>query len=573
MGPSRRLRNRLVWDPANDMMRIWRLITYHDPTVIPMVTTSHLYCEVGGVLHSRVVSNPHIFLIICQDMDPFGIDLQALFSGLENQGIRYVFHMCGLRDIPSQTRLIEFEGIENVEDLANYTDNEIDAMADRNSKRSPAATRVQMGLARTKALKAITHWVRKKIREGADCDLLELTPALIAQLIMEINATAGKRDSDSKLYYPDSFSATDYKNWIKKVENYLDSRTGKSGVPLSYVIRPAGVNPHDATDEYTRAMWAASFETPQYREDNREVYHLFKDLLTKTEGATWFEKVRDGDGRAAHLLLREHYIGEAHDMRRAAAANAKLESLFWKNEASFSFEKFLTRMNEAFKELEDAGQPLYPQQKVQWLLRGVKNDDIQVQTTMGIIRDRYLTDFDSACLTLSRTVSTRFVSVESNRNKRTIGAVQSNGRGNQQGRGRGRGRHGSARGRGGRSDGRMKVTMNGVDVTDVSRSFTSDEWDKLRVVGGHTYVYQRREYLSGRGGRDGRSGQRGRAAGRGDRSGERPSGTDDVPRIVGATNTSTDIVEYNASSSSNASQSTSDRGGQNGGRFGPRRAN
>jgi hypothetical protein len=35
-----------------------------------------------------------------------------------------------------------------------------------------------------------------------------------------------------------------------------------------------------------------------------------------------------------------------------------LESLFWKNEAAFPFEKFLTRMNEAFKELEDAQQPL-----------------------------------------------------------------------------------------------------------------------------------------------------------------------------------------------------------------------
>jgi hypothetical protein len=73
-------------------------------------------------------------------------------------------------------------------------------------------------------------------------------------------------------------------------------------------------------------MWAASFETPQYREDIREVYHLFKDFLTKTEEATWFEKVRDGNGRAAHLLLREHYIGEAHDMQSAATANAKLES-------------------------------------------------------------------------------------------------------------------------------------------------------------------------------------------------------------------------------------------------------
>jgi hypothetical protein len=39
---------------------------------------------------------------------------------------------------------------------------------------------------------------------------------------------------------------------------------------------------------------------------------MFKDLLTKTEGATWFKKVNDGDGRAAHLLLRKHYGGKAH---------------------------------------------------------------------------------------------------------------------------------------------------------------------------------------------------------------------------------------------------------------------
>ena len=69
---------------------------------------------------------------------------------------------------------------------------------------------------------------------------------------------------------PTPFSATDYKNWIKKVENYLDSRTGKSGVPLSYVIRPAGVNPADATDEYTRTMWAASFETQQLTHNSRK---------------------------------------------------------------------------------------------------------------------------------------------------------------------------------------------------------------------------------------------------------------------------------------------------------------
>ena len=163
-------------------------------------------------------------------MEPAEIDLNVMFPGLENQGIRYVFHMCGLRDIPSQTRLIEYEGIENVEDLANYTDAELDSMADRNSKRTPQNTRIQMGLARTKALKAITHWVRKKNREGAFCDLQELYQPLIAELIMEINSVAGKRDADSKLYYSDAFLATNSKNWIKKKENYLDSCTGKAGV-------------------------------------------------------------------------------------------------------------------------------------------------------------------------------------------------------------------------------------------------------------------------------------------------------------------------------------------------------
>jgi hypothetical protein len=239
-------------------------------------------------------------------MEPIAdINFEGMFLNLDHHGFRYVLHVCGLRELPARTRLTNFEGIENVEDLANYTDAEIFAMADRNSKRSPTNLRVKMGLARTTSLKAITHLVRKKIREGSPCDLRELTQPLIAELIGKINAKAAKKDSDTKLYYPNAFTANDYKNRIEKVENYLDSMTGKSGVPLSYIIRPANVNPVDAPDEYTRAMWAASFETTQYQEDNREVYHLLKDLRTKTEGQTWFEKVRNGDGRASHLLLRE----------------------------------------------------------------------------------------------------------------------------------------------------------------------------------------------------------------------------------------------------------------------------
>ena len=502
-------------------------------------------------------------------MDLVDIDLEGMFPELEHRGIRYVLHMCGIRDIPSQTRLIDYEGIEEVDQLAIYDDKEIVSMADRNAKRTPAHTRIQFGMARTKALKAIVHWVRKKSREGIYCDLRELTPVFISELILELNAETGRDKVDLKLYYPNVFTANDYKNWIKKVTNYLDSRMGKAGVPLSYVIQATDADLENAPDEYTRALWAASFHTRQFSDDNREVYHLFKDLLTKTEGQTWFEK--DGDGRAAHLLLRDHYVGEAPDQRRAASALAKLENLFWKNESSFPFEKYLTRLNEAFMEMEDAKQPLYPAQKVQWLIRGIKNDDIQVQTTIGIIRDRYLTSFDEACLTLSRTISSRFASIEPGKNKRSIGAINTNtGRGGRGGRsGRGRGRHG---GRGGRhsSGGRTNsIIMNGVDVTDVTRNFTSEDWDKHPTCGGHTYVYQRRDFLqgNGRGGCDNRGGRGGgRQAGR---HNDRPA----EERNVAAANV-TDIVEYDASTSTIATQSTSsnsDCGGRSGGRFGPRR--
>ena len=315
--------------------------------------------------------------------------------------------------------------------------------------------------------------------------------------------------------------------------------------------------------------------TRQYQDDSREIYHLLKDLFTKTEGQTWFEKVKDGNGRAALLLLREHYVGEAHDQRRAASDLAKLEHLYWRNESSFPFEYYLTRLNEAFMKMEDAEQPLYPAQKVQWLIRGIKNDNIQVLTTIGIIRDRYLTNFDEASLTLSRTISSRFTRIEPGKNKRSISAVKSSGAGRGGNRGRGRGRNNGGRGSNAGGNGRMRVVMNGVDVTDVTRNFTSEDWDKHRACGGHTYVYQRRDFLNGRGGRGdarGGRGSRGGCGGHAGRHNDRPAQAGEE-RNVAAVN-STAIVKYDASTSTITTQSTQsdgDRGGRTGGRFGPRR--
>ncbi len=242
-------------------------------------------------------------------------------------------------------------------------------------------------------------------------------------------------------------------------------------------------------------------------------------------------------------------------------------------------------MNEAFKELEDADQPMYVQQKVQFLLKSIRCDDIQVQTTMGIVRDRYSHDFEGASMALSRTISSRFALAEPGKNnKRSIGATTTTK--NARGGGRGGGRSGNRGGRGSGGTGKTKVVMNGVDVSDINRNFTSDEWEKLRTCGGVAYIHQRREYLANRG--SGRYDGRGRGGGgRGyDRGGSygRSGGryatdnrANDQPRAIAATgsNTSTEIVEYDADTPSaapaRAPAAGNERGGRAGARFGPRR--
>ena len=101
-----------------------------------------------------------------------------------------------------------------------------------------------------------------------------------------------------------------------------------------------------------------------------------------------------------------------------------MDAAFWNSEALFLFEKYLTHLNnKAFKELEDAGQALWETQDVNHLLKGIQNDDMQVQTTISIVRNSFLSDFDVAFLTLSRTVLSRFASVKSTLAVRAIGVA------------------------------------------------------------------------------------------------------------------------------------------------------
>jgi hypothetical protein len=169
-------------------------------------------------------------------VDPLAIVHQALI-------------LCGVIEDIDRVRIIVFEGINSVVFMGNLTDEEIEKMAGRLAKRTPANTRVILGMGQIKRTKTFAYWVRKMHHEGKPVDLDAMDAAALDTVADEVALTTPSK-ADEKLFYPPPFDAKKYVAWSRSFANYLDSRIGKSDVPLSYVIRPADANPDDAVDEY-----------------------------------------------------------------------------------------------------------------------------------------------------------------------------------------------------------------------------------------------------------------------------------------------------------------------------------
>jgi hypothetical protein len=481
--------------------------------------------------------------------------------------------MCGFTDMMERARLIEYERFASLDAFGDYTDTMIESMADKNEKRTPATTRVRFGIQRVLYVKAVSYWVRKQRREGVPVAIDDLNPDVISRMVQEMNLerTVEAKSADDKLDQPGKFEPKRYVSWARSFENYLDSLRGKSGVPLSYILRPEGAIPADAADDYQRVIWSAPFAGATFREDNRRVYRIYKDLMIGTDGWTWFNRATVGDGRDAHLLITQHYRGDAETALRAAEAEATLNRLHYRNETSFSFERYITRMSECFELMEDNHQGYSEAQKVKKMLDGVVSTNAEVVAIKAVVRSTHPTDFNSASTLMAGQIALLYPAASTDvRNKRKISAVA-------QGRGRGRGRCGGrnagGRGGGGGRHGNPQI-LNGVDVSDPMRSFTSDEWKRLRESGLLSWLIDRRSSLANR--RSGNPHAGGRGTPRGGRGGGRGDGSGRVVQI-GAITTIPDhqdnssLTESNQGSAPTTPISQTSTGGNAGSRFGGQR--
>jgi hypothetical protein len=339
-------------------------------------------------------------------------------------------------------------------------------------------------------------------------DVANLNQEVITQMGCELTPVPLEPKRDDKLFYPPKFDPDTYVTWEHTFENYLDSLKGKSKIPLSYIIRPADVDPATATSDYQCMIWQAPHAGYAFEEDNHEVYRIYKDLMIGTDGWTWFHHAPEGNGPSAHILISEHYHGKAETARRASEAEAQLAKLFYTGEKTlFNFEKYITRLRECFELLEDYDQGFSEAQKVNALVRGIMSTHPRIVTLLTNILTTHPTDFEGASSVMANAISRIFPAGNTpndGRAKRQISAFEQNEERNRnhqhdaltrvmykrvrqyhdrqaEFRNRGRGN----RGGGGR-------WADGVDISDPTRYFSADEWNRLRDSPEYQWIIDRR---------------------------------------------------------------------------------
>jgi hypothetical protein len=179
---------------------------------------------------------------------------------------------------------------------------------------------------------------------------------------------------------------------------------------------------------------------------------------------------------------------------------------------------------------KDPDERLSECQKVEKLLSCIQTQDMEMVAQKSIIASQYPNDFSGACNYFSAEVSCLHAGAQLEnskyKNKRNISAMQGHGGRRDGGHGRGRSHFGDRSGPGGRGNGGRSggcgngngsgTKINGVDVSDPTRSFTSEEWEQLAWNGGGQYVTQARERMNGCGrGHGGHGGQGGHSSGGG----------------------------------------------------------
>eukprot|EP00978_Attheya_sp_CCMP212_P036656 scaffold167970_cov76-Attheya_sp.AAC.1 len=176
-------------------------------------------------------------------------------------------------------------------------------------------------------LLAFHHWIHIRSDRGESiASGLFQAPELKASMICLRNSSDDDDKDTAKLVVkPSKFSNnTRFPSWQRKLTSFLGDKMGKTGTPLSYVIREDDTVPMPAeitllAMAHERAIMSTNLAGPSYEADNGRVWGLLQELCEG--GPVWSCIAKSSnarDGREAFKALVIHYEGAAQQSRSKA---------------------------------------------------------------------------------------------------------------------------------------------------------------------------------------------------------------------------------------------------------------
>ena len=432
---------------------------------------------------------------------------------------------------------ITAEGFASIEDLGDVSVKDVEDMCKKISGLSNNRGGVRIGLVLVRRLKGRVYWVKDHQRRGQIANAEDWSLDICRNSIEAMDIEQSRKDDDSKIDAPGKLKAHEWLQWELRLVNFLQSLDGASRVPLNYIIRKDVPDDYVFANDMEELVYSSPLEGAIFDADNHKVFGIIKQSTADTTNWDWIKTLnRSQDGRMAMQTLRAHYDGPGEVEKRIALANQSLGGLHYLKESTFPFSSYVTGLNACYKTLEEAGEPYSERNKVSTMLAGIRNQNQYVIAAVQNVRTNPLTksNFTAAANELSEQIAIIFPGESRmahpvggrgrGRDTRRMSSMDSRGRGRGrgnggrfQGRGRGggyRGGHGGGRGnyQGGRGRGtnrdNNRTMLDGIDVSDVTRSFTDTEWGQLSSDT-RRHVHEERERKRQRTDNSGNNDQRG----------------------------------------------------------------
>ena len=222
---------------------------------------------------------------------------------------------------------------------------------------------------RTTLLKGLMHWVQDNERCGRNPSMAHnLTVPMLHNALNR--AESRKRVSVSTDTAPPVFKESeDFYRWAEMMYNHLNTILGVKGVPLSYVIRTNDYPQYDFTDSVEmQHIKLAPLHGESFQTDAATVHNIILGKISQIASSWIRSNQMQNNGRSDMQTLFNVYTGFGNKSARLAQANSTRDTLHYRDEKSFPFNRFLHLAQVMFEIFSEQGRGMTDDAKCDFIL-------------------------------------------------------------------------------------------------------------------------------------------------------------------------------------------------------------